>query len=105
MFHSLTHVFTSFYPLNLILYNFLFSSIQATQDVLSMESRVVRITKELQKKGADYKKLEDQHFKNVNIMKEAEGRAKAEVENREKMEVEITELKEKLRKLESECIT
>ena len=37
-------------------------------------------------------------------MKEAEERARAEVENKEKMEVELTELKEKVRKLESECI-
>uniref|UniRef100_A0A2N9HW37 Uncharacterized protein n=1 Tax=Fagus sylvatica TaxID=28930 RepID=A0A2N9HW37_FAGSY len=78
--------------------------LRATQGVLSMESRVVRMTDELQKKGADYKKLEDQHFKNVNLMKEAEERAKAEVENREKIEVELTKLKEKVRKLESECI-
>jgi hypothetical protein len=70
-----------------------------------MESRVVRMTDELQKKGADYKKLEDQHFKNVNLMKEAEERARAEVENREKIEVELIELKEKVRKLESECIS
>jgi hypothetical protein len=69
-----------------------------------MESRVVRMTEELQQKGADYKKLEDQHFKNVNLMKEAEERARVEVENREKIEVELTELKEKVRKLESECI-
>jgi flagellar biosynthesis/type III secretory pathway protein FliH len=69
-----------------------------------MESRVVKMTDELQKKGADYKKLEDQHFKNVNLMKEAEEQAKAEVENREKIEVELTKLKEKVRKLESECI-
>jgi hypothetical protein len=44
-----------------------------------MESKVVRMTEKLQKKGADYKKLEDQHFKNVNLMKEAEERARAEM--------------------------
>jgi hypothetical protein len=98
------YFFTSLYPLNLTFYNFLFLSIQATQGILSMESRVVRMTEELQKKGADYKKLEDQHFRNVNLMKEAEERARAEVENRERVEVELTELKEKVRKLESECI-
>jgi flagellar biosynthesis/type III secretory pathway protein FliH len=37
-------------------------------------------------------------------MKEAEEQARAEVENRKKMEVELTELKEKVQKLESECI-
>jgi flagellar biosynthesis/type III secretory pathway protein FliH len=96
--------FTSFNPLNSTFYNFLFLSVQATQGVLSMESRVIRMTEELQKKGADYKKLEDQHFRNVSLMKEAEEWARAEVENRERAEVELTELKEKVRKLESECI-
>uniref|UniRef100_A0A2N9H9D4 Uncharacterized protein n=1 Tax=Fagus sylvatica TaxID=28930 RepID=A0A2N9H9D4_FAGSY len=76
----------------------------ATQGVLSMESRVLRITEELQKKGADYKKLEDQHFKNIKLMKEAEEQARVEVENRKKMEVELAKQKEKVRKLESECI-
>ena len=56
-----------------------------------MESRVFRITEELQKKGADYKKLEDQHFRNIKLMKEAEEQARAEVENKKKMEVELTE--------------
>ena len=96
--------FTRFYPLNSTFYNFLFLFIQATQGVLSMESRVIRMTEELQKKGADYKKLEDQHFRNVTLMKEAEERARTEVENKERAEVELTELKEKVRKLESECI-
>ena len=69
-----------------------------------MESRVVKMTQELQKKGADYKKLEDQHFINVNLMKEAEERARTEVENRKRAEVELTELKENIKKLESECL-
>uniref|UniRef100_A0A2N9IE23 Uncharacterized protein n=1 Tax=Fagus sylvatica TaxID=28930 RepID=A0A2N9IE23_FAGSY len=76
----------------------------ATQGILSMESRVVKMTQELQKKGADYKKLEDQHFINVNLMKEAKERARTEVENRKRAEVELTELKENVRKLESECL-
>ena len=100
-----TYIFTSLYASILTLYNFLFLFIQATQGVLSMEASVIRMTDELQKKGADYKKLEDQHFKNVNVMKEAEERARAEVENREKIEVELAELKEKVKKLESECIS
>ena len=37
-------------------------------------------------------------------MKKAEEQARAEVENRKKLEVELTELKEKVKKLESECI-
>jgi hypothetical protein len=69
-----------------------------------MVSRVVKMTQELQKNGPDYKRLEDQHFINVNLMKEAEERARTEVENRKRAEVELTELKEKVRKLESECL-
>jgi hypothetical protein len=84
--------------------NFFFLSIQATQGILSMESRVVNMTQELQKKGTDYKRLKDQRFINVNLMKEAEERARTEEEKRKKIEVELTEQKERVRKLESECI-
>jgi hypothetical protein len=69
-----------------------------------MESRVVRMTEELQKKGADYKRLEDQHFINVNMMKEAEERVRDEMENRKRAKVELAEQKEKVRKLESEYL-
>uniref|UniRef100_A0A2N9EX39 Uncharacterized protein n=1 Tax=Fagus sylvatica TaxID=28930 RepID=A0A2N9EX39_FAGSY len=91
----------------------------ATQSALAMESRVLKMTDELQRKSADYKKLEDQHFANINMMKEAETLARAEAEsrkkaealaraeeeNRKKAEAELAELREKVRKLESECIT
>jgi hypothetical protein len=97
-------IFYKFSPLILPSFKLFFVFVQATQGVLSMESRVLRITEELQKKGADYKKLEDQHFKNIKLMKEAEEQARVEVENRKKMEVELAEQKEKVRKLESECI-
>ena len=70
-----------------------------------MEAKVIRMTDKLQKKGVDYKKLEDQHFKNVNLMKEAEEQARVEMKNKEKIEVELAELKEKVKKLESECIS
>uniref|UniRef100_A0A2N9IJS9 Dirigent protein n=1 Tax=Fagus sylvatica TaxID=28930 RepID=A0A2N9IJS9_FAGSY len=90
----------------------------ATQSILAMESRVLKMTDELQKKSTDYKKLEDQHFVNINMMKEAETLARAEAESRKKAEalaraeeesrkkaeVELAELREKVRKLESECI-
>jgi hypothetical protein len=101
---SFNTFFTSLYSLDFIFHNFFFLSIKATQGILSMKSRVVKMTQELQKKGADYKRLEDQHFINVNLMKEAEERARAEVENRKRAEVELTKLKEKVRKLESECL-
>ena len=84
-----------------------------------MEARVFRLTKKLQKKDAkhensmsevlesaadSYKKLEDEHFKNIKIMKEAEERAQAEEENRIQMEAELTGMQEKMKKLESECV-
>ena len=78
--------------------------VQATQGVLTMESRVLRLTEELQKKAADYKKLEDQHFRNVTLMKEAEERARTEQENRERLEKELAKQDAKVRKLESECV-
>jgi precorrin isomerase len=62
------------------------------------------MTKALASATTNYKKLEDQHFKNVNIMKEAEERARTEVAKREKIEGEMAEMKEKMKKLESECI-
>uniref|UniRef100_A0A2N9GIS9 Uncharacterized protein n=1 Tax=Fagus sylvatica TaxID=28930 RepID=A0A2N9GIS9_FAGSY len=91
----------------------------ATQGILSMEARVFRLTEKLQKKDVEheksmsevlesaadsYKKLEDGHFKNINIMKEAEGRARTEEEKRIQMEAELTGMREKMKKLESECV-
>ncbi len=84
-----------------------------------MEARVFRLTEKLQKKDVEheksmsevlevaannYKTLEDEHFKNITIMKEAEERARTEEAKRAQMEAEITEIREKMRKLESECI-
>jgi flagellar biosynthesis/type III secretory pathway protein FliH len=69
-----------------------------------MESRVVKMTDELQKKSVDYQRLENQHFININLMKGVEDRARAEVESKQKAEAELTELKEKVRKVESECL-
>ncbi len=84
-----------------------------------MEARVFRLTEKLQKKDAEHKKrmsevlelaannyktLEDEHFKNINIMKEAEERAWTEEAKQAQMEAEITEIREKMRKLEYECI-
>jgi hypothetical protein len=69
-----------------------------------MESRVMKMTDELQKKSANYQRLEDQHFININLMKGAEERARAEAESRKKAEAELTKLKEKVKKVESECL-
>uniref|UniRef100_A0A2N9HBU1 Uncharacterized protein n=1 Tax=Fagus sylvatica TaxID=28930 RepID=A0A2N9HBU1_FAGSY len=87
----------------------------ATQGVLSMEAKVFRLTEKLQKKDAEhekrmsevlelaannYKTLEDEHFKNINIMKEAEEQAWTEEAKQAQMEAEITEIREKMRKLD-----
>ena len=92
---------------------------QATQGVLSMEVRVFRLTEKLQKKDAkheknmsevlenatnNYKKLEDEHFKNINIMKETEVRARTEETKRAKAKAEIADIKEKMKKLKVECL-
>ena len=84
-----------------------------------MEEKVFRLTEKLQKKDAEheknmsevlkaaadnYKKLEDTHFKNVNTMKEAEERARTEAAKRAKVEAEIIEIQEKMKKLGSECV-
>ena len=74
-------------------YIYIFFFTQATQGVLSMEARVFILTEKLQKKDAEheknmsevlesaannYKILEDEHFKNINIMKEVKERARTE---------------------------
>jgi hypothetical protein len=93
--------------------------VEAIQGVLSMEARVFNMTEELQNKGAkheksmakvlesaasNYKALEEEHFKNLNTMKEGEERAQTEAAKRAQMEREMAEMREKVRKLESECI-
>jgi hypothetical protein len=71
--------------------------VQAVQGVHYMEARVFRMTKALQNKDAEheknmaevlesvasnYKALEEEHFKNLNVMKEAEEKARAEASKR-----------------------
>ncbi len=96
-----------------------FFYVQTTQGVLSMEARVFNMTEELQTNDAkheksmaevlesttsNYKALEEEHFRNLNTMKEAEERVKTEAAKRAQMEGEMAEMREKVRKLESECI-
>ena len=84
-----------------------------------MEARFFRLTEKLQKKDVEheknmsevlenaannYKRLEDEHFKNVNIMKEAEEPTRTEEAKRVQMEVELNGMREKMAKLESECL-
>uniref|UniRef100_A0A2N9G992 Uncharacterized protein n=1 Tax=Fagus sylvatica TaxID=28930 RepID=A0A2N9G992_FAGSY len=58
----------------------------------------------LENAANNYKTLEDEHFKNINIMKEAEERARTEEAKRVQMEMELTGMQEKMKKLESECL-
>jgi hypothetical protein len=84
-----------------------------------MEARVFRLIEKLLKKDAEheknmskvlenaannYKKLEEEHFKNLNIMKETEERARTEEAKRVQMEAELTGMREKMKKLEFECL-
>ena len=84
-----------------------------------METRVFRITKALQNKDAEhaksmakvlesaasyYKSLEGEHSKNLNTMKEAKEKARVEATKRAQLEEEMAQMKEKVRKLETECI-
>uniref|UniRef100_A0A2N9EWM0 Uncharacterized protein n=1 Tax=Fagus sylvatica TaxID=28930 RepID=A0A2N9EWM0_FAGSY len=91
----------------------------ATQGVMSMEARVYRLTEKLQKSeaeheksmsevlkvvGDNYKKLEDEHFRNMNIMKETEERVRIEETKRAQAEAEVAEMQEKMKELQSECV-
>jgi hypothetical protein len=53
---------------------------------------------------ANYTALEQEHFKALHNMKEAEERAKTEAEQKAKMEAEVAQLQENVRLLEAECI-
>jgi polyhydroxyalkanoate synthesis regulator phasin len=49
---------------------------------------------------ANYKTLEQEHFKALNNMKEAEERARTEAAQKTQIEAEVIQLREKVRKLE-----
>uniref|UniRef100_A0A2N9GXM0 Uncharacterized protein n=1 Tax=Fagus sylvatica TaxID=28930 RepID=A0A2N9GXM0_FAGSY len=53
---------------------------------------------------ANYTALEQEHFKALHNMKEAEEKAKTEAEQKAKMEAEVAQLQEKFRFLKAECI-
>jgi hypothetical protein len=84
-----------------------------------MEARVFHLNELLKDKKAEhnkavaevmenattnYKALEQEHFKALHSMKEAEERARAKAEHRAKMEAKFTQLQEKVRTLKAECI-
>ena len=58
----------------------------------------------LESAASNYKALEEQHFKSLNTMKEAKEQARVEAAKRAQMEGEMAEIREKVRKLEFECI-
>ncbi len=77
---------------------------------MSMEARVYRLTEKLQKSEVEheksmsevlkvtidnYKKFEDEHFRNVSTMKETEERVRIEQTKRAKAEAEVAEMQEK----------
>jgi hypothetical protein len=86
---------------------------------MSMEARHFRLTEKFQKSTAEheeamsevlkvasenYKKLEDENSRNVNMMKEIEERARIEESKQAEAEVEIAKIQEKMKELESECV-
>ena len=94
--------------------------IQATQGVMSVEVRAYRLTEKLQKSeaehekamsdmlrvaGENYKKLEDDLSRKVNMLKEANEKVRTEESKRAEAEAEIAKLQEKMKKLEAECIS
>jgi hypothetical protein len=58
----------------------------------------------LEDAAINYRALEKKHFNTIHKMKEVEERARTESKHSAKMDVELTQLKEKVRKLETECI-
>ncbi len=52
----------------------------------------------------DFGDLEKKHFETITLMKEAEDKARSESEQRLKLEAELSQLQEKVRKLEAECV-
>uniref|UniRef100_A0A2N9GKQ0 Uncharacterized protein n=1 Tax=Fagus sylvatica TaxID=28930 RepID=A0A2N9GKQ0_FAGSY len=52
----------------------------------------------------DYGDLEKKHFETVTLMKDAEEKARSEFEQRTKLEAELAQHREKVRKLEVECV-
>uniref|UniRef100_A0A2N9GAH3 Uncharacterized protein n=1 Tax=Fagus sylvatica TaxID=28930 RepID=A0A2N9GAH3_FAGSY len=94
--------------------------IMATQGVMTMEAKFYRLSEKHQKTVAEHekvmsdtlratsenlKKLEDEISTKANLMKEAEERARAEETKRSEAEAEVARLQERVRELESECIS
>lgn len=84
-----------------------------------MEAKVFRMTEALQNKYAEnakslaevmenaasnYKYLEEEHFKTLNTMKEAEELVRSEAGKRALVEEELAQLKEKMMEHKAKCI-
>jgi hypothetical protein len=48
--------------------------------------------------------LEKKHFETINLMKDTEEKARTESEQRVKLEADLIQLQEKIKKLEAECV-
>ncbi len=58
----------------------------------------------MEKATANYKALEQEHFKTLTNMKEAEEKARTEAAQKTQIEAEVIQLCEKVRNLEAKCI-
>ena len=48
--------------------------------------------------------LEKKHFETINLMKDAKEKVRTESEQRVKLEADLIQLQEKIKKLEAECV-
>jgi hypothetical protein len=55
--------------------------------------------------GENHRKLEDELSRNVNLMKEAEERARTKETKRAQAEAKIASIQEKMKELEAECVS
>uniref|UniRef100_A0A2N9HPY3 Uncharacterized protein n=1 Tax=Fagus sylvatica TaxID=28930 RepID=A0A2N9HPY3_FAGSY len=93
--------------------------VMATQGVHAVEARISGLHQSMKDKEAEHQKtlsdvmenaannygnLEKQLHETINLMKDAEEKARTESEQRAKAEAELDQLKEKVTLLESECL-
>ncbi len=53
---------------------------------------------------SNYKTLEEEHFRTLNTMKEAEELARSKASKRASVEEEMAQIKQKMRELEAKCV-
>lgn len=75
---------------------------RASENKDAKHSKVV--SEVMENATTNYKNLEQEYFRTLNVMKEAEEKARTEAALLAQFETEVTQLWEKVKKLESECI-